>query len=659
MSERRPKEVVGIDMASEKGHGSLRDRLALLRRLPRSVYRHRGLASRVASGLATRNWPKLRNAAKDGYLLLLSRLLEETAADFRDHAKTSVGTLLDEAPWIGEQLVETPHFGALASLCSLPLRRAHYVGRQLEVAYKLQKARAGLGLSSSPASSLKLRGQPISGLELVQLWSVLLSIGQPFGTFASLKALGYEFATQSDLRADFLSCLPESSRVPVDALLRRGTARETAQALAAWRLATQAMPDDLRRLCLEALAMLSGGDDTDRLQRLRAIHLRVRQVAYLQMHGMAGLGLAPDGLSPMEFLPSIAANTADFFEVDGVAFSPALAHETPVARFMQAVDEIQHWSFFTSHAANELVLGHLRAFRQWWKKSHGKARPICLSELFGDGPADWPKLDAPRLRPFLRVELLDREEEWVETVRSWRGRPETWSQSNFVYSARPDGLGGLCDIYTTGLVTKVELRHIASQLASECASSWKHDSEPGFNGSPLWRSISRFALAMLRQILPDSVEPVIIPALAVPPSVGLAMIANGLGVLSSRADVVVGRLRDPQRRTELAAVFRYITQRGTSPDGVWLALLGPLELHPTGESVQVTEIDGVLLRFGDDELEWQFFEVKSGRGTGAKQLNRLRGLLGGRSDPLVHENVPGSTVSVLTVRAEYGCDVRL
>lgn len=538
----------------------------------------------------------------------------------RDSAKGIAAEIFAAAPAIEQHLLNTPHFGILEQLVPFKSRRYDYVAFQLKLAMGLKKNIPGLGLSAE----LKVGPRDLSGLELVQLWAILTSAGHLFGTFATERALSYRLQADGAALDEFLKPLPPGLAVAARQKITGGGMNEFVNVLAAWRIAQEPLPQDMRETCVAAMAMYLRPPADARERRLLALHRRVRQAAYQRLQAVSRLPARNRDHSLFVGFVSIGASIDDFFERDGIGFDPSVDEATPMSHLVQAVDEFQSRSFFTSTEANRLVLEHLRDFKHWWQACADSERPVTDRVIsLRSRPTDWPRPDrgrSPVAKAAVRLDL-PRKGSWFTTVQSWLGDRSIWTDSNFLLTEIAGKNVDVCDIFTATRLTVREREHVARML---CTASRDSDLECA-------RSVARFALLLLGYALRPNIRPLLQP---VPTDTGhgLATIAGSFSELSKKIEHYA-RTCDVDRARELRASLAALTERRPADEGIWLAFLGRLLLTKADDEreASIQELDAVFVRLTRETEEWNAFEHKvTKQGGGEKQLAKLKDHLAGK-----------------------------
>jgi hypothetical protein len=538
-------------------------------------------------------------------------------ATFSSRSAQSVGdakgvakAVLEAAPTIETHLRATPHFGILQELVPMHVSRFDYVALQISSALKLKQSIPGLGLSSP----VQLGKERISGLELLQLWALLISAGHLFGTFATERALSYRLQAEPKALDEFLRTLPPDLAVTARTKVTTGGMNEFVNVLALWRLVHENLPKELRKTCVEAIAMYLRASTDPKERRLYALHRRIRQAAYQRLQGACSVPSRKSEFAQVGFV-SIGASAEDFFDRDAIGFDPLVDQATPMFHLMQAVDEFQFRSFFTSQEANRLVLDHLRQFKVWWRNNEQQGHSVeDRVHALRARPADWPSKEESGVgERILRLDLR-RTEAWFPSVRAWLGT-RVWESSNFLLTEVAGASANVCDVFSPSLLSVRECEHVGRMLcASDC------DAEPA-----IARSIARFGILLLSYCLNDKVRPQLEPMPA-GDGHGLAAISGSFAHLVGRVDAYA-KSCDEERGRELAASLQSLIEKRPPDGGVWLAFLGRLVLCRADEDAEtmVQEFDGLFLRVTPDAETWFAFEHKvTGQGGAGRQLARLK-----------------------------------
>ncbi|MGE0867541.1 MAG: hypothetical protein AB7P03_03200 [Kofleriaceae bacterium] len=557
---------------------------------------------------------RLRGASRELWSLAIETAFQSSSARLVGEAKGQAKALLEAAPGIAQHLQATPHFGILQDLVPVRLTRFDYVALQISSALKLKKSIPGLGLSAT----IQVGKQRISGLELLQLWAVLISAGHLFGTFATERALSYRLQATPAALDEFLRTLPANLAINARTKITAGGMNEFVNVLAIWRVVHEQLHAELRSTCLEALAMYLRPPADAKERRLYDLHRRIRQASYQRLQGACAVPSRKTEFAQVGFV-SIGASAEDFFDRDDISFDPRVDEATPMFRLMQAVDEFQFRSFFTSEDANRLVLDHLLQFKDWWRDADARGTPVDERvHALRTRPANWPGRTGDSLgRRVLRLDL-PRNQPWFQTVRGWLA-PATWDHSNFLLTEVVGTKLNICDIFSTTQLSTRECSHVAEML---CAVATHSD------GPHPARSIARFGLLVLGYCLNDGVRPQLEP-LPSGGSHGLATIARSFAELAQQV-AKFAKETGGDRGRELDASLHQLMEMRPPDDGVWLSFLGRVVLNRGTEDDQETvqEFDGLFLRLTATSARWFAFEHKvAGQGGAAKQLAKLKSLL--------------------------------
>lgn len=610
-------------MATPPKHTGLRA-LALL---PGKVYRNRDLIQNLAEAAMTVDGGVRKERFRHAFALVWQKVFEgETPANL-DHAKGKAKALLEKWPWVRSHLKALPHFGVLQVLVQpMSPTRLDYVAIQLKLALELKESARGLGLSSP----LKLHNQvTMTGLELLQMWSILLSAGHLFGTFATARALAYRLRREPRSTQMFLDQIHTPARETAERTVTAGTMNEINSAVAAWRVSVDLAAGSTRNRALAALAAYSAPPTTPPIARLKALHQRVRQVAAQRLQGTCAFGLQYTHLLPEVASLAMTARLERVIEEPGIAFDPELLSGSPYSRLLSAIDDYQESELFNSFTANSLVLEHIRRFKWWWHACNQAGEPLedrlrrlCLP------PRDWPSAPDAPLFPALRFDLppQSQPERWVQDVLDWIGDRdgEPWGTSNFLISQTRSGT--IVDIFTQregAPISPTAACHVARRLAATEKSAGR--------STLLGRSVSRFAQMLLGYIIKAPHTTFLTPSQG-DATRSLCLISSDLDDLTLQVSEFSSGAKDEGRRSEISAVSSALRTLGLPTPEAWLMLTSRLEIFTESSPDCLGEIDGAVAMFFPDRVTWLFFEVKESVASGATtQLEAVGRLFNGSS----------------------------
>jgi hypothetical protein len=533
-------------------------------------------------------------------------------------AKKFARTLLNELPDIAEHLRLTPHLGALQPLAAHALTRIAYTSLQLELLLRLKKEQKGLGLGSygGGKSSIQFRGDPLTGLELAQTWSILLSWGHLFGTFSTERALLYHLRKEPGAMDEFLAAIDPRLRPQVAAIVESESMYKFVHALTALRVSKASMSSEIRETLIASLALYLDRSDDVRSARLRRVFSTVRQLSYVSLHQSLNLPRIEVG-SDLLTVPQ------ELIVEDGISYDPFLGASTPLSRLLDSLDVFQYEVFFTGAASDAIVLQHLKEFRSWWMDAAARKEPVVqrISRLWSE-PTDWPHLPKHNLRSVLRLKIPLSRTKWVEEVRQWHADGTPWATSSFLLSYPPKGEVGTCNVLGSGHLPSETVYKIAARLAVHVAASWKSE-QPNSPSQALWRSVAGFGQHLLSTEV-AGLEVVVRPFKAQEGAVGFAAISESPVELAQRIRLVASRCsaQTASRGAELSVLAEYLSQR--IPDGrIHLAFLGQVLLVERASFVEVHELDGVIASIGREGVSWEFLEMKGGKAGPQRQLRTL------------------------------------
>ncbi len=468
----------------------------------------------------------------------------------------------------------------------------------------------------------------LTGLEIAQSWALLGGYGHLFGTFATER--GLLFALTPQLERELVSQLATEVRGPAEELIRRRDMYRFFYVLAAWRVSRWG-PSPARSTCLQLLRPLLGPPEGGGWAGLLWAFRRARQFAYTRLHAMLGVDIAS---SPIP-IPTAVGNLRPLSQIgflDEQSEPPGA-----VLGLIDAMDRFYGDVFFTSPAASERVLCHLRDFKRWWGAANGTLEER-ISALVSE-PVDWPKSPPAERVHFVRLQLPDGGIGWTAEVRAWlSSRADVWGRGNFLLTpSRRAGDCSVVDVFVDGTPDPVLVSHVAAMLAARNEATWTAP-HPTDTSRSLWRSIAAFGLRMFQAVLAGGrlghLQPV-----AAQEGIGLAIAATSVDAGCGRLADFVRRALDESRRIELDAL-REISEQFRARPGVWIAFLGRLYILDETTGRQLQEIDGVFAFVEDHGIEWHFIEHKDGAAAGMRgQLNDL-----GR-----HLRVPMPTCDFVTV----------
>lgn len=459
----------------------------------------------------------------------------------------------------------------------------------------------------------------MSGLELLQLWAIMISGGHLFGTFATERALSYRLQSDKGALDAFLRPLPAKLANTAREKTTGAGMNEFVNVLAAWRIVQERLPPPLKRTCIDAIEMYLSPPEGAKDRRLIALHRRVRQAAYQRLQGACAIPSRRPEFVQVGFV-SVGASPEDFFDHDDIGFDPLVDQATPMFHLMKAVDEFQFRTFFTSKEANRLVLDHLREFKVWWRSQLAEGRSIeDLVVALRIRPADWPSLEPERAGTGERILRLDlpRTKSWFPTVKDWLGNG-AWGHSNVLVTEVVGTDINICDVFSPTKLSAREREHVGRMLCGSAGPDHNH---------VVSLSVARFGLLLLQYCLKNNIRPLLepIPAGGVH---GLAMMSNAFSRLASHVGQFAKACAGDRGR-ELQACLEALMAQRPPDDGVWLAFLGRVLLRPADAPENaLQELDGLFVRITSSGDEWFALEHKvAGQGGAEKQLARLQNQL--------------------------------
>lgn len=521
-------------------------------------------------------------------------------------------------------LAEVPHLGCLNPLALVNASRLDYTLLWGGVALELKKSHPGLGLGSKiPGSDPEARAvldAKISGLELIQLWTILTNWGHLFGTFATERALLFHLAGDRTRRAELLDTVSPSLRDSCERIFSRRQLGRFFYAIACVKVS--ALPTgDAKDLSISALSLFLDKKHVE-MEGLRWAFKRSRQIAMIRLHAILGLG-SVWGLSDR------SAMIRRLLPGDGIEGSPHHLPEPRLSELLNGIQNFETFEFFENPRATAIVLQHMREFRKWLSLHSG----LSLAELvplLATRPHDWPH-DSRELQHFARFELPAQvpQEEWLDEVRAWRAELDSGGWKTDTFSISPSGNSLLCDYYRTDTAAPLEVSSattVMRQVAQHVQRSWRHDD---VSSRRLWLSVAQFGVKVLDLSLPPTHCCVLRPVPASFGSVGLAVLAPNAQHALARARIFMDRTRDEQRVRELDAVATVFLERCAPPvSAPCLFFLGRIIICARTSREQHCELDGLVGIFESDAITWHVFECKKKRASGGKgQMRRLADLL--------------------------------
>lgn len=552
---------------------------------------------------------------------LYYRSLVGDISDAEVDLKGIVPKMLAANKWLPEQLRSVPHLGALGKL-SYSGSRWQYVLLANRVLFQLKQTYPGLQLGSFRLPAPESPRTKLSGLELAQLWVLLTNAGHLFGTFATERALLYELKRDQNLERRFLSEIAEPIRVHSEAILRRGQIHEFFYALSALRTTRMMHSNPYYSTAIEALRLFFEAREAARDESAMWAFRTARQVAYNRMHLYLRAGVSLDAVHGGDALD-------DLLPYREIGYDPDIYDEdSSLRKALATVDTYQLELFFTGARAARIVLSHLASFRAWWRIQH--VRPESLTkhiDALYRVPFDWPVRQFGALRHFVRLRVPGAPATWREEVEAWQAE-RVWDDGAFLVSPVRDQESLVCDVYHN--VDGPDARLLvatASQLARHTVGSWKTDS-PGPAERRLWRSAAVFGCRVLQLILRPELRPIVLPASTDGSHATYAIVARGdwrdqalqrMGAIGSSIDDD-GDTRARELEATADALGDLVEKYGDAP---WLVFLGELKILEGNKEeswTTVGEIDGAIVFFLRDGLDFFFIEHKKTRGGGRSQL---------------------------------------
>lgn len=557
--------------------------------------------------------------------------------------------LVTNAPWIVEHINSTPHFGILQELATSEYSRRDYVARHIDILLKMKEKHPGLGLGSAGAAgqSIKHGGKELSGLELAQTWALIFNSGHLFGTFATERALQFTLYRRNPRYKDLIKDIDSKLHPICRRLLKNESMYDFSKVLAAWRLSTEKIPNDIRETSLKAFAAYFQEND-DRLARIIRLYRKTRQLAYLTIHDIADLGVSFDDAT-------IDGALEHLIEDDGIRFEPFDRREVHLSRLFNAIDRYQYDTFFTGKQAASEVLTHLGDFKHWWQKQEQDGLGVRerIRQLMGR-PADWPRRQlASDLIAIADLEIPLMGKRWIDEATQWweQGSPWDKDRANFFITYGPEDNYAKINIVAEADIGQQTLYHIGVQLVRHCRNSWKKTGMEFDVKVRLWRTIARYSQLLFGRILKDDLHFLLRPIKAEPGHQGYAALAVDTESLAERMSLFADKCdkRSMQRASELKMAVKYLRKLGKQ-EGLWLAILASSSISDGNR--EVNEIDGVIARIERDSVEWHLLEVKESGTRGARsQLSRLQQGLRHSSSVIEKVDVDGKIITILKVQA--------
>ena len=584
----------------------------LIASIPAQLRRSSDLLDDVRKVVLPRTPTERADALKKAVVWTFRTQIAAETAGADEAAKGFSRVLLDAHPEISAHAAGVPHLGALSPLAPLPATRWDYGRLLLRTLLEMKQRQPGLGLGSSNFGVTHGKA-PLSGLEITQTWALLGGYGHLFGTFATERALLFVLDSTPALEQEFLRQLAPEVRESAEVVVRERDMYRFFYVIAAWRV-SRWPGSATRTTSLQLLSPLLDPPNDAGWRKLTWAFRRARQIAYTRLHTMLGVDIASSPI-PM----SVAVR--ELRPLPQIGFLDESAEPTgAVSGLIDALDRFYGEVFFTSPAANERVLTHLRAFKVWWPL--GASLQGRIDALMSE-PSNWPQIGSFKDTHFARLQVPDSGIGWTNEVRHWLARPkEIWTKGNFVITpSRRRTDGNVIDLYVDGAPNCELVAHVAEILAERNEATWS--ATPASEASRrLWRSIAGFFLRLFQLLLPPTrlahLEPV-----AATDGIGLAIAAKSVTSGCGRLHDFARRVEDDGRKIELDALREASLQFGNRGD-VWMSFLGRLRILDEDSGRQLQEFDGVFAFIDPKRVEWHFIEHKDGDPAGMRgQLDDL------------------------------------
>lgn len=586
------------------------DRLA---RVPRKLASFRRGANAAIRFFRSKDEDEKREALFTALGELLRSLLDQTRARGIEDAKGAAVEVLHRWPQLRERLDAVPHLGALASIAPGPATRFDYTCLKFTTLLKLRKLDP-IGLGLAPTYDFVFLDKERTGLEIAQLWALLLNGGHLFGTFSTERAVLFEMARNPALQRELISQIDSSVSPFCERVIRSRSIYRFFYVLAAWQVSRSRVPIEIRRGCLTALRLYL--DCPKELARVRVAYGLARQIAYLQLHNFLLFGQVPRAIENSWPFKDIL-NTSNLTPAPGTV-------EESVTGLLEAMDRFQFRTTFTSPASAESVLSHLREFKLWWARQNDVDMPLVnrIESLFVR-PPDWPEIPRKGWDWSLRLEIPGGEAHWVEEARTWWSDGKPWISANFLLSYAPRESSLLVDVFGRSNIHAAVAEHVTDRLSKAMASFWYLEPR---TRTRLSQSAANFAAVLLSAILHKGrvhIEPT-----ACGEGFVSAIASRDHGELASRLATCTDQMDDSGRADELRALAHLVSSNGATMPGPWIAIVGRLLLLDETTGTTIAEIDGACASCHASGVRWYFVEQKARRLSGAsQQLATLRAMI--------------------------------
>ena len=550
------------------------------------------------------------DALLDLFRILLRKLLAPAVAAGFEARRGFAKHLLESPAWTESGVDVVPHFGCLEPLSALRVSRADYALLTLGELLAIKQKYPNLGLGSQN-TGIPFGKDDLTGLELLQAWSLLHNLGHLHGTFATERALLLRLQASIAEQKNFLQGIDPSVRQLCQDQLDAGGSHQMHYVLAAWRVSR--WKANATRTTALACLKLHLSRDADALKRgLHVIYKRARQLAYGRMHQMVVpsqrdrivRGEVPDGLFSDLFLPH--------------------AHMQEGNDLMEALDNsdrVAHQTLFASPRAAALVARHQREFDTWWSgERQTQSTTARIAALFSR-PTDWPTEDSSLVHA-MRLEVPVSTSGWSTDASRFRKKMEGLGIEIVVHGV-PEDRHLILDLFAGERLSPAALTAVAHLLAQYAQTSWNQGSQ--YEASRrLWRTYATFGAHVVGMTLTDGHRLVIRPeATKSDTHFGYAILGPEVSLVRDRLRLVASQLLDETRARELAACRDVLTE---IPDAPCLVFLGSTWIVDA-DGRQKKELDGLFVLFRGESIQIICAEHKQHAGGRAAQLDELRPFL--------------------------------
>ncbi len=615
------------------------------------AYRNRTLLGNLAVLASTEQGEARERAAKQ--VAQWGRVRQGVATDLGS-AKGFAADFLRANPEVTDQLRDLPHFGSLAPLFEVQVSRLDYLLLQFELLLRCKQRYPSIGLGSvNHPSELMLEhcGKALTGLELLQLWAVLLNMGRLFGTVATERGVLFELMQHPAEYERFLAGVPPELCARVADILKSESLHRFPHAIAAARLGRMEPANPTRATCVQALRLFLEPTSSSRMLRFKSLFSTVRRVAYLELHSRVGLETTSSTDHAEELLAKV-------LQQDGVLYEAFEPQANPATRLMDALDQYHFETVFSGEQAGVAVLNHLREFHQWWHGARQRGEGLAERlDALHRRPGDWPT-GVDRVEDYIRLATLEIplcEGRWVKEVEQWKGSGDAWSAASFYLSYPPADNVGICTIYSTSAIDTRLVRHIAGRLAD--LTEKNQAAEPGRpldSQVRLWRSVARFGkLVFERGLIDDyhiAIRPVALQGRGGVSAIAASSSAAIRAALAQLRSVVADEVRAEEYRL-LEAAMKRIQSDDAADAGPWIVFLGKVLVFQEEGKPEVGELDGLFGQCRADRITWHMFEAKSTKqAKPRRQLRDICALLRREMvvSPVASVSVPGGGVGYVT-----------